>query len=341
MWYHLPGKENIADLPSRGCLPEELSSKRSNWINGPSWLSQEISTWPISKDINRFTNKKEKEFIKTEMQTSAVSTIIATEKKATISVENVIDPYRYSTLENILSVTATCLRFINNCHRKRQIMSGEISAEELNTAKKLWICDLQKTFSSSVEFNKRKKSLGVYEHEDGYFRCKGRLGRGKLPFDTKLPIRLPHSHHFTDLVIQSAHEKVYHNCVRQTLSEIRSKYWIPIDRQTVKRILDKCLLCRKLEGLPYPSLTVSDLPEFRVVGGRAFKAAGVDLCGPVYTKVHPKSKQMTKNFISITTCATSSMKHLEIYEVREDLLHDEEFRSLLSLTMGKRLKEEH
>ena len=67
MWYHLPGKENIADLPSRGCLPEELSSKRSNWINGPSWLTQEISTWPISKDINRFTNKEEEEFIKTEM----------------------------------------------------------------------------------------------------------------------------------------------------------------------------------------------------------------------------------------------------------------------------------
>ena len=30
MWYHLPGKENIADLLSRECLPEELSSKRSN-----------------------------------------------------------------------------------------------------------------------------------------------------------------------------------------------------------------------------------------------------------------------------------------------------------------------
>ena len=30
MWYHLPGKENIADLLSRECVPEELSSKRSN-----------------------------------------------------------------------------------------------------------------------------------------------------------------------------------------------------------------------------------------------------------------------------------------------------------------------
>ena len=181
-------------------------------------------------------------------------------------------------------------------------MSGEISAEELNTAKKLWICDLQKTFSSSVEFNKMKESLGVYEHEDGYLRCKGRLGRGKLPVDTKLPILLPNSHHFTDLVVQSAHEKVYHNGVRQILLEIRSKYWIPKGRKIVKRILNKCLLCRKL-GLPYPPPAVSDLPEFRVVGGQAFKAAGVDLCSPVYTKVHPKGKQMTKNYISTITCA--------------------------------------
>ena len=157
------------------------------------------------------------------MRTSAVSTIIATEKKSTISV---IDPYQYSTPEKILSVTATCLRFINNCHRKRQKMSREISVEELNTEKKLRICDIQKTFSSSVEFSKTNESLGVYEYEERYLRCKGRLGRGKLTFDIKLPIQLPSSHYFTDLVMQSAHEKVYHNSVRETLIERRSKYWI-------------------------------------------------------------------------------------------------------------------
>ena len=164
----------------------------------------------------------------------------------------------------------------------------------------------------SVEFNKTKESLGAYGHEDGYLRCKGRLDRGKLPFDTKLPILIPNSHHFTDLVVESAHEKVYHNGVRETLLEIRSKYWIPKGRQTVNRILGKCLLCRKLERLPYPSPAVSDLPEFRVVPGRAFKASGIDLCGPVCTKVHPKNKQMTNNYISITTCASSRMIHLEI-----------------------------
>ena len=57
---------------------------------------------------------------------------------------------------------------------------------------------------------------------------------------------------------------------------------------------------------------MSDLPQFRVAVGKAFKATGVDLCGPVYTKVHPKDKQMTKTYISITTCASSRMIHLEI-----------------------------
>ena len=142
-------------------------------------------------------------------------------------------------------------------------------------------------------------------------RCKSRLGKGKLPFDTKILI-LPNSHHFTGLVVQSARKKEYHNGVREILLEIRSKYWIPKGRQTVKRILNKCLLCRKLEGLKYPSPAVSDLPKLKVVEGQVFKAAGVDLCDPVYTKVHPKSKQLTKNYISITTCASSRMIHLEI-----------------------------
>ena len=194
MWYHLLGKDNIADLLSRRSLPEELPSKRSNWINGPSWLSQETSLWPIFKGINRFANKEEEKFIKTEMQTSTVSIIIATVKKSTISVENVIDPYRYSTLEKILSVIATCLQLSSK-------MSKDVRknfSRRIEYSKELRICDLQKNFSSSVKFNKTKELLGVCKHEDGYLRCKGRLARGKVPFDTKLPILLPNSNHFTD-----------------------------------------------------------------------------------------------------------------------------------------------
>ena len=57
---------------------------------------------------------------------------------------------------------------------------------------------------------------------------------------------------------------------------------------------------------------MSHLPEFRVVEGQAFKVAGVDIYGPVYTKVHPKSKQIIKNYTSVKTCASPRTIHLEI-----------------------------
>ena len=80
-------------------------------------------------------------------------------------------------------------------------MSGENSAEELNTAKTFWICNLEKNVFIERQFDKTKELLGVYEHENGYLRCKGELGRGKLTFDTKVPMLLPNFHHFNDLVI--------------------------------------------------------------------------------------------------------------------------------------------
>lgn len=87
---------------------------------------------------------------------------------------------------------------------------------------------------------------------------------------------------------------------RETLSEIRSEYWNPKGRQTVKRISNKFAVCKKVEDLPYSSLTDSDFPEFRVVGGQ------------VYTKVHHKSKHMTKNYICKWTYATSKVIYSDI-----------------------------
>nr|XP_027223346.1 uncharacterized protein LOC113815482 [Penaeus vannamei] len=41
-WYHCPGKENPADLVSRGELAEPLINS-TLWINGPSWLSEPLT----------------------------------------------------------------------------------------------------------------------------------------------------------------------------------------------------------------------------------------------------------------------------------------------------------
>ena len=73
---------------------------------------------------------------------------------------------------------------------------------------------------SNITFNKTRKFLGVHWHEDGYWRCIGRLGRGKVPFDTKEFILLPNSNQFTGLSYKDIHEKMYHNGVQETLAQI-------------------------------------------------------------------------------------------------------------------------
>ena len=117
----------------------------------------------------------------------------------------------------------------------------------------------------------------------------------------------------TELIISEAHQKVYHNGVKETLAEVRSVYWIPRGRQTVKKIIKRCYVCRKLEGLAYPPPVTADLPECRVEPGIAFETAGVDFCGPVYVKeMYKREGDMHKAYIALTTCATSRMLHLEI-----------------------------
>ena len=75
-----------------------------------------------------------------------------------------------------------------------------------------------------------------------------------------------------------------HNGVKETLTEIRSKYWIIRGRQLVRMVLQRCVICRRFEGLPYNSPPPPPLPDFRVKEQPAFTYAGVDFAGPLYTK---------------------------------------------------------
>ena len=45
-WYHISGEENIADLPSRGCLPGQLMQMSKKWFQGPEWMKKCVEDWP-------------------------------------------------------------------------------------------------------------------------------------------------------------------------------------------------------------------------------------------------------------------------------------------------------
>lgn len=105
----------------------------------------------------------------------------------------------------------------------------------------------------------------------GFIRCRGRIGRARVPYTTRFPILIPAKNYVMRLVIEDAHLLVFHNCVKKTLAQVRTKFGIVKGRQAVKAIIGRCFLCKKLEGLSYPSPVSSHLPHYRVKGGQSLQ----------------------------------------------------------------------
>ena len=130
-----------------------------------------------------------------------------------------------------------------------------------------------------------------------------------MPEQTKYPILLRNKCDFTKLIILKCHDEVFHNGASETLAQMRAKFWITKGRQNVKMIIRRCNICKRLEGGSYGRGPIASLPEYRVTGGQAFQAIGIDFAGPLYIR---SEKGESKCYILIVTCASSRMVHLEV-----------------------------
>ena len=103
--------------------------------------------------------------------------------------------------------------------------------------------------------------------------------------------------------------------VRETINQIKCKYWMPRIRQKVKNIINRCITCKKFEGHPcfYPEFPT--LPECRIVPSHCFSSIGMDYVGPVFIKNGSQLKlngEMYKVWMVLITCCTSRATYLDI-----------------------------
>ena len=78
------------------------------------------------------------------------------------------------------------------------------------------------------------------------------------------PMLLPNGHYFTKLIIAKSHEQVWHNKVQETLTQLRSRFWVIKGRKAVKEIVSKCVLCKRMEGEYYSTPATPPLPSYSV-----------------------------------------------------------------------------
>ena len=134
-----------------------------------------------------------------------------------------------------------------------------------------------------------------------------------LPFDARFPIFLPSDNHLTALITEECHRKVLHNGVKETLTELRSRFWVPKGRQVVRRVIARCSVCKRFEGQHYSVPPAAALPGFRLEEQFVFTNTGVDFCGPLFVKAGTNEKgHMNKVHIALFTCCSSRAIHVDL-----------------------------
>ena len=135
----------------------------------------------------------------------------------------------------------------------------------------------------------------IEKDKNRLYRSMGRLSNANWNFNTKFPILLHNDHYLTESVVKDNHERVLHNGFKHTLSEVRKNYWIVRGGNYIKKILRKCIICKKFNARCYSYPSVSNLPKSRVNQDDPFGSIGVDYFGPLYYKAY---KQL---LFSVTT----------------------------------------
>ena len=305
---YCPSKDNPADLITRGITYKELSNS-TLWKYGPTWLPQ--GDWPICDMFMVADNP-------TDTQPS-IETVNTHTQQQNANIDSIMDIKRFGSLDKLHRVTAYVLRFINALLHRQRYTTKHLTIPELRQAKQHWLKATQQA-NYSRELHALEKGdtqriplvrqLKLILDSDGLVRCGGRLQNADIPEAAKHPLLLPTKHHYTKLVVTTAHAHMLHAGLESTVAHIRQTYWIPKIRQAVKAVLRQCVPCLTVSGKPYRAPVTPPLPRFRLENAHPFTACGVDFTGALYYKNN--TSNTNKAYVTLFTCAVTRAIHLEL-----------------------------
>ena len=304
-WRYIPGEDNPADAPSRGITYEQLVNSKT-WMNGPvgNYDHLTVNVIPMPSECEA------------ELKKSA--TQMPTNVRLLPNIGNIggrLSLDSFSDLGRLIRVSGQVIKATSLFTKKG--VASEIKLRE--DALLHWIRTEQMSYyreeflyATDKPLRQSQKALTPLAKQLGLFldkscdllRCTTRLADADIQYQSKYPILLPRKSHLTALIINSIHEKLFHSGPTQTLSQLRTEYWIPQARKAVNEELHKCFICRKLKTDPYEIPEAPPLPAFRLEQAPAFTSTGVDMCGPVYLKSNSK-KRTKKSYVALFSCCAS------------------------------------
>ena len=304
-WCHVAGKENPADLASRGTTDVSLLDQSSLWQSGPEWLIG-VDHWPVQPDV----------FLTSDEERKSTATVVPVTTCTDIP-DSVGDLFpRLNSWRSISRVTAWILRWR---HRDRD-NPNSLSVEEVSCAQARLVCLVQRqSFSDDVvklqtsrqvSKSSRLRDLDPFLDDDNIIRVGGRLRHSALDFVSKHPPILPFDHPFSKAITLDCHLGNLHAGVDLMVSQIRKKYWIVKCRRLCRDVKTKCIICKRHDSnMPVYSPKCANLPVDRVNLSTPFASCGIDYAGPFTVRTE---SSLSKVYVLLFVCSTTRALHVEV-----------------------------
>ena len=104
------------------------------------------------------------------------------------------------------------------------------------------------------------------------------------PYETRSSILFARKHMLTELIVLDCHQRLKQAGQQQTLTELRSRFWITKGKSYVKYLLNRYVICKLYNTRPYCYPKSSNLPSSRFDKSTPFSMRGIDYIGLLSTK---------------------------------------------------------
>ena len=313
-WAWIPGTHNIADWVTRAKDPEELNHE-SEWVNGPAFLYQHFSEWPI-----KFGKQSE------EISPGEKRCLAAIGKKSEMI--SIIDLDRFSDISVARTVIARVLGIIEAKSFKGG-RKDKITPRRIRKANLIIIKMAQHTLAAE-DYETRYKNLQPKKDSEGMIVVGTRMSRyNPLSQDAEYQALLPTKNRITQMLMKEAHEH-NHGGRDSTLAKFREKYWVAHGDKVAKAAKDACQLC-KLRDAHYAKQIMGQLPEARLKQAPPFNISMLDMMGPYGVRGEVQKRTSGKCYYIIMTDLGSHATHVEVafgYDTESFLMAFSRFSNL-------------
>ena len=305
-WFHVPGCNNPADIVSRGCSVSDLN--KTMWFEGPKFLKAYKNEWKRTRVRDDISPNDP------EVKSSTIMSVHLLVEGIEHPIDTIVN--YFSSWYKVKRITAWFLKCIDARIHKRKVIT-KLSPADLQYAELIIVKFIQNRWYE-MEINYLKGGKAVQKsstllklmpmlNKDGVLVVGGRIKHANIDQLHMHPIILPRDHPAVELIVKEFHCRA-HLGREWVLSDLRCRFWIVSARYIVERVARKCIVCRKLFGLPCGQ-KMADLPSCRLnYDEPPFTDVGVDCFGPFHVKY---GRAEVKRYGCLFTCMTTRAVHIE------------------------------